>query len=169
MFMKDFKRLLVDLVMGDTLMTLRFTTKAWKRVVDAFIDDGVSSGAMIVRGSSNLAWPLNERHKLVMRVAFLLNITKVGENACMLAFKLVVVDIPDGIKEIGDSAFSSCTSLTTVSFPTTLTLIGTWAFENCSSLENVDLLHTNLQELGGQSFRRVRSKGYVDAEEKEEN
>jgi len=49
----DFKRLLVVLVQGDTLMTLRLTTKAWKRVVDAFIDEGVKSGAMIVHGGAD--------------------------------------------------------------------------------------------------------------------
>ena len=42
-------------------------------------------------------------------------------------------------------------SLTTVSFPTTLAYIGALALAD-SSLENVDLLHTKLQELGHEAF-----------------
>ena len=45
-----------------------------------------------------------------------------------------------------------CTSLTTVSFPTTLTSIGWSASAYCRSLENVDLLHTNVQEIGFRAF-----------------
>ncbi|GMI09539.1 hypothetical protein TrLO_g1297 [Triparma laevis f. longispina] len=89
-----------------------------------------------------------ERHVLATRVNFLLNVTKVGENAFSYAVNLVVVDFPDGVERIGNDAFFGCTSLTTVSFPTMLTAIGEYAFHYCISLENVDLLHTNFQELG---------------------
>ena len=78
MFTEDFKRLLVGLVQGDTLMTLRFVTKTWKRVADAFIDEGVKSGAMMVHDGKDIG-PFNsarrERRKLVTRVIFFLNIT----------------------------------------------------------------------------------------------
>ncbi|GMH87206.1 hypothetical protein TL16_g10782 [Triparma laevis f. inornata] len=137
MFTDDFKRLLVGLVQGDTLMT-----KAWKRVVDAFIDEGVKSGAMIVHGGADCVFEpefgkdeegqkeyeewmrafgdsQRERRRLVMRVIFLLNITKVGENACTLAANLIVLDIPEGVQSISRHAFSYCYSLTTVSFPKT--------------------------------------------------
>ncbi|GMH64264.1 hypothetical protein TrLO_g14595 [Triparma laevis f. longispina] len=57
-----------------------------------------------------------------------------------------------GVKSIGYCAFYHCRSLTTVSFPTTLTSIGKWAFAFCESLDNVDLLQTNLQELGIEAF-----------------
>ncbi|GMH76812.1 hypothetical protein TrLO_g2670 [Triparma laevis f. longispina] len=86
MFTDDFKRLLVDLVMGDMLMALRLATKLWKRVVDAFIDEGVESGAIIVRGSKAVAWPddaRKERLRLVTRVIFILNIRRSESlNAC---------------------------------------------------------------------------------------
>ncbi|GMH69852.1 hypothetical protein TrLO_g4994 [Triparma laevis f. longispina] len=88
----------------------------------------------------------------VTQVIFLLNITKIGDRACTFAANLVVVDIPKGVKSIGYCAFYRCTSLTNVSFPTTLTLIGGYAFARCPSLENVDLLHTNLQQLGEGAF-----------------
>ncbi|GMH71957.1 hypothetical protein TL16_g05794 [Triparma laevis f. inornata] len=151
-FTDDFKRLLVDLVQGDTLITLRFATKAWKRVVDAFIDERAASGAMIVHDGNDSNTARKERRKLVARVVFLLNITKVGVNACCWAVNLVVVDIPEGVESIGKGAFAGCSSLTTVSFPTTLKLICVQAFLYCSSLENVDLLHTNLQKVGNQAF-----------------
>ncbi|GMI18744.1 hypothetical protein TrLO_g14367 [Triparma laevis f. longispina] len=142
MFTEVFVRLPVGLVMEDTLMTLRLATKAWKRVVDTFIDEGMKSGVMIVHGE----WDLRAR------VVFLLNITKVGDYACYLAVNVVVVDLPEGVKIIGHGALWACTSLTAVSFPATLTSIGSWAFYACTILENVDLLHTNLQELGEHAF-----------------
>ena len=70
------------------------------------------------------------------------------------------------IESIGERAFDNCNSLTTVSFPTTLTPIGECVFFNCSSLENVDLLHTNLQELDRYAFRRcseLKSKTIPDS------
>ena len=39
-----------------------------------------------------------------------------------------------------------------MSFPMTLKSIGDYAFVVCSSLDNVNLLHTNLQELGRSAF-----------------
>ena len=75
--------------------------------MDAFIDGGVKSGAMIVRGGEEPLWKwgylkFRERHKLVTvtRVIFLLNITKVSDNSCIHAVNLVVVGIPEGVKSI---------------------------------------------------------------------
>ena len=156
MFTNDFKRLLVGFVMGDTLMKLRLATKAWKLVVDAFIDEGVRSGAIIVHDGKDISVTVaNARRKisrLATRAIFLLNITNVGKWAYFCAVNLVVVDIPKAVKSIGYQSFGACESLTTVSFPTTLTSIGQWAFGYCSCLDNIDLLHTNLQELGGYAF-----------------
>jgi len=84
-------------------------------------------------------------------VIILLNI-KVGDFACNFAINLVIVEIPEGIEIIGIGAFDECRSLTTIPFPITLTSIGWNAFADCSSLENVDLLHTNLQELEEWAF-----------------
>ncbi|GMH78157.1 hypothetical protein TL16_g07693 [Triparma laevis f. inornata] len=41
MFTDDFRRLLVGFIQGDTLMSLRLTTKGWKRVVVEFIRECV--------------------------------------------------------------------------------------------------------------------------------
>ncbi|GMI00474.1 hypothetical protein TrLO_g11383 [Triparma laevis f. longispina] len=103
MFTDDFKRLLVGFVPGDTLMTLRLTTKAWKRVVDAFIDEGVRNGTIIVHGGKDIGpmrVPRADRRAFATRVIFLLNIMKVGARACW-ASNLVVVDISEGIESIG--------------------------------------------------------------------
>ncbi|GMH77182.1 hypothetical protein TL16_g07322 [Triparma laevis f. inornata] len=156
MLTNDFRRLLVGFVPDDTLMALRSATKAWKAVVEEVIDEGVKSGELIVHDGKDIngagAYARRQRRKLVTRVIFLLNVTKVGDRACFLAFNLVVFDTPQGVESIGDSAFNNCMSLTTVSFPTTLKSIGEWAFASCESLDNVDLLHTNLEKLGQEAF-----------------
>ena len=82
----------------------------------------------------------------------LLNITKVEKYACAAAANLVAVDIHEGVKSIGFMAFHHWDNLTTVYFPRTLTSISSRAFYSCYSLDNVDLLHTNLQELGARAF-----------------
>ncbi|GMH65501.1 hypothetical protein TrLO_g8845 [Triparma laevis f. longispina] len=148
----EFRRHFFGSVHVQTFMALRVATKGWNAAADALIDEGVASGAMIVHGGKGTSWAQEKRRKLVTRVIFLQNITNVGERACKLAINLVVVDIPEGVESIGDYAFLACCSLTTVSFPATLTLIGTSTFNECISLENVDLLHTNLQELGSDAF-----------------
>ncbi|GMH56121.1 hypothetical protein TL16_g02288 [Triparma laevis f. inornata] len=166
----DFRRLLVPFLPNDTLMTIRLASKPFSRVADRFISDGVESSTMMVHDGKDNLNPyfgedeegeedeyfsaLKERRKLVSRVIFFLDITKVGECACHYAANLIVVDIPEGVTTIGNVAFSGCSSLTTVSFPTTLISIGVWSFGYCSSLDNIDLLHTNLQELGQAAFAR---------------
>ncbi|GMH79038.1 hypothetical protein TL16_g08012 [Triparma laevis f. inornata] len=156
MFTDDFKRLLLEFVMGDTLMTLRLATKAWKRVTDTFIDKGVKIGELIVHDGKDIseekADALEERRTIATRVIFFLNITKVGKHACADAINLIVVDIPEGVVSIDGGTFYNCESLTSVSFPTTLATIGVQGFDGCTSLENVDLLHTNLQHLGSYAF-----------------
>ena len=151
----DWRRLFVENVPVDTLMKMRLLCKAWRRVADTFIDGRVES-VMTVVGENDIslgeAKARRERRLLVMQVVFLLNITKVGDYACYYAVNLVVVEIPEGVESIGDMAFSGCSSLTTVSFPTTLRSIGGFTFVNCYSLENVDLLHTRLQEIGDHAF-----------------
>ncbi|GMH49513.1 hypothetical protein TL16_g00536 [Triparma laevis f. inornata] len=152
----DFRRLLPPFLPDDELMSIMLVSKPWSRVADGFISDGVESGAMMVHDgkdiSEDAAEAQEERRELVARVIFLLNITQVGQHAICDTINLVFVDIPEGVLSIGDDAFGGCDSLTAVSFPTTLTSIGEAAFAYCSSLENVDLLHTNLQELGRLAF-----------------
>ncbi|GMH90503.1 hypothetical protein TL16_g11789 [Triparma laevis f. inornata] len=138
MFKKYFKRLFIGFAMDDTLMKLRLATKAWKRVADAFIDEGVESGAIIVHDGKDISYEVGqargERRKLVTRVIFLLNVIQAGNSACAMAINLVVVEIPEGVESIGDLAFLRCRSLTTVSFPTTLKIIVGTAFYDYSSL-----------------------------------
>ncbi|GMH75527.1 hypothetical protein TrLO_g7239 [Triparma laevis f. longispina] len=152
----EFKRLFVPLVHDQTLMALRVLNKEWNGVADARIDQGVKSGALVVHGGKDIseddAEALAERRELVTRVIFLLNITKVGNGACFWADNLAVVEIPEGVERIEFEAFGCCSSLNTVYFPTTLRVIGDQAFAYCESLDNVDLLHTNLHELGTQAF-----------------
>ncbi|GMH51973.1 hypothetical protein TL16_g01129 [Triparma laevis f. inornata] len=152
----DFKRHFVELVLIEMLLVLRELCKEWNDVVIERVDESVTSGVMIVHDGKDLsvneAYARRDRRELVTQVIFLRNVTKVGDYACAFAHDLEVVDIPESVKSIGNSAFEDCTGLTTVSFPTTLKSIGCQAFCNCSSLDNVNLLHTNVEELGRWAF-----------------
>ncbi|GMI14407.1 hypothetical protein TrLO_g2422 [Triparma laevis f. longispina] len=111
MYTHEFRRHFVKCVPGDTLMMLMLATKGWKAAVDAFIDEGVKSGAMIVHDGRDFSFITDareERIKLVTRVIFLLNITKVGTSACYGAINLVVVNIPEGVMSIDKLAFHCC-------------------------------------------------------------
>ncbi|GMH49096.1 hypothetical protein TL16_g11103 [Triparma laevis f. inornata] len=72
----DFRRLIVPYLQGDALMATRLASKPWSRVADAFIDDGVESGEMMVHDRRDFSYDearaRQERHKLVTRVIFLL-------------------------------------------------------------------------------------------------
>ncbi|GMH82687.1 hypothetical protein TrST_g3579 [Triparma strigata] len=153
-FLDDWRFLFVENVPLDTLMTMQLLCTDWRRVVDTFIARKVESGVMKVVTGNDVGWDEAEGLEAfeVMQVVFLLNITKVGDNACWSAIRLAIVEIPEGIESIGTAALMYCTSLTTVSFPTTLRSISVGAFESCVSLENVDLLHTQLHEIGGGAF-----------------
>ncbi|GMI00929.1 hypothetical protein TrST_g1761 [Triparma strigata] len=161
----DFRRLFVDFVMVDTLVAMRWLDKKWHKVVEKklieFEDEPY--GKIIVHGGNDLRWEeahsgaREEKIKLVTKVVFLLNTTKVGDRACVLASILVIVDIPEGITSIGIGSFEFCSSLKEIKFPKSLTSIGQYSFCNCSSLEEVDLLHTNVQKLGAYAFEGCTS------------
>ncbi|GMH60753.1 hypothetical protein TL16_g03117 [Triparma laevis f. inornata] len=154
----DFLRYLSQFIpVQDLLRTFRLVCKQWRDVAEEIIGQDVESGELMIHDGKDVMARyevLQERRKLVTRVVFLLNITKVGRFACIFAANLVVVDIPEGVDSIDDNAFEYCSSLTNVSFPTKLTSIGAFTVAKCSSLDNVDLRHTNLQELGNQAFYR---------------
>ena len=59
---------------------------------------------MIVHDGNDIDYhfSLEERRKLVTRVVFQIDISKIGERACFYAINLVVVDIPEGVKSIDD-------------------------------------------------------------------
>ena len=144
---------------------MRWLDRKWHAVVEKklieFEDEPF--GEIIVHGGNDISFgeaysdARKERMKQVTKVVFLLNITKVGDRVCYKASILVVVDIPEGITSIGDASFQCCSSLKEIKFPKSLTLIGYASFCNCSSLEQVDLLHTNVLELGKYAFYGCRS------------
>ncbi|GMH71751.1 hypothetical protein TrLO_g7 [Triparma laevis f. longispina] len=152
----EFRRHFVEYIHVETLVALRVATKGWNTVADALIDEGVRSGELMVHDGKDIGPEDDETQQewrtRAIRVIFFLDITKVGGWACYAASNLVVVDIPEGVESVGEHAFHGCLSLTTLSFPRTLTYIGDYAFYRSYSLDNVNLLHTNLQELKYMAF-----------------
>ncbi|GMI00952.1 hypothetical protein TrST_g1771 [Triparma strigata] len=160
----DFRRLFVGFVVVETLVTMRWLDKKWHKVVEKKLielEEDEPFGEIIVHGgndiSTNEAIVRGKGMRQVMKVVFLLNITKVGDCACYNASNLVVVDIPEGITIIGDDSFRYCSSLKEIKFPKSLTSICSLSFAYCSSLEQVDLLHTNVKELGDHAFHNCTS------------
>ena len=159
----DFRRLFVGFVMVDTLVAMRWLDRKWHKVVEKkLIEVGDEPyGGMIVHGGNDISagaiiyW--EEMMEQVTKVAFLLNVTKVGYFACWKAINLVAVDIPEGITSIGDRSFAGCWCLKDIKFPKSLTSIGEFSFGYCSSLEQVDLLHTNVLQLGDFAFSSCTS------------
>ncbi|GMH79300.1 hypothetical protein TrST_g11577 [Triparma strigata] len=156
----DFRRLFVAFVMVDTLVAMRCLDRKWHKVVEkklAEVEDE-PIGEIIVHGGNDISegeavsGAREERMEQVTKVVFLLNITKVGDHACWYATNLVIVDIPEGITSIGEASFLSCSTLKDIYFPKSLISIGMFSFQYCSNLEEVDLLHTNVQELGFKAF-----------------
>ena len=155
----DFRRMFVEFVMVDTLVAMRWLDKKWHKVVEKKLTEFEDEpyGEIIVHGGNDVSQEeaesdaRQERMDQVMKVVFLLNIKKVGDNVCLWS-NLVVVDIHEGITSIGIQSFYGCSSLKEIKFPKSLISIGDWSFADCSSLEEVDLLHTNVKELGTQAF-----------------
>ncbi|GMH78707.1 hypothetical protein TL16_g07909 [Triparma laevis f. inornata] len=160
----EFYRHFLDYVPVCTLMSMKLVNKELRIITEQFVLAGKRLGGLIVHdgrdehdgrvggvGGVTLE-AIKEMYKNVTEVTFPLNITKVGQYACTFAVNLVVVDISEGVESIGYRAFGYCSSLTTVSFPATIISICLAAFSGCRSLKNVDLFHTNLQELDDKAF-----------------
>ena len=64
-------------------------------------------------------------------------VVTIGRVAFGECQKLTSVAIPEGVTSIGNSAFSGCTKLTSVAIPGGVTSIGAWAFTDCTSLTSV--------------------------------
>lgn len=156
----DFRPLFAGFVMVDTLVAMRWLDRKWHKIVEKKLTEVEDEpfGEIIVHGGNDIrgyeAWSAARQQRMaqVTKVVFLLNTTKVGDRACVCASILVIVDIPEGITIIGYRSFVSCSSLKNISFPKSLTSISDESFWNCSSLERVDLLHTNVLELGTYAF-----------------
>ena len=168
MLTPELRRHLLTYIPLDTLLTTIAISKEFEETMRDYIGRRVESGELIFHRGEDIAFDRNrsdeekralgqaakKKNKLVTQSIFLQNLPRVGDNACILARNLIVVDIPEGVEKIGEDAFIQCKRLTNVSFPTTLRVIGYQYFAGCYSLENVDLLHTNLQELGRGAFGR---------------
>ncbi|GMI04100.1 hypothetical protein TrVE_jg11225 [Triparma verrucosa] len=158
----DFKHLFVRFAAVESLLKMRYMSRSWNRVIENMLDEHLSSGVILAHEGNDINFSARddiltyvltkERELKVRHVVFLLNITKIGNNACRWCCQLVVVEIPEGVISIGKRAFSACNYLTTVSFPTTLRSIGLESFQLCSNLDNVNLPNTQLQEIGELAF-----------------
>ncbi|GMH85384.1 hypothetical protein TrST_g861 [Triparma strigata] len=150
----DFRRLFVGFVMVDTLVTMRWLDRKWHKVVEKMLTELEDEpfGEIIVHGGNDIdiyeaeSAMRMDRMEQVTKVVFLLNVTKVGDDACRFASIFVAVDIPEGITSIGIGSFQDCTSLEDIKFPKSLTNIGEMkvpdslqklgynVFHNCSEL-----------------------------------
>ncbi|MDR1899084.1 MAG: bacterial Ig-like domain-containing protein [Treponema sp.] len=53
--------------------------------------------------------------------------------------RIILLTLPDTVKNIGSSAFQDCTGLTSISLPDDVTAIGNAAFQDCTGLTSISL------------------------------
>ena len=78
-------------------------------------------------------------------------VTGIGAEAFRGCFKLLNVNIPEGITKIGSSAFRECKKLSSIIIPEGVTSIGDLAFNGCSSLASV-VIPEGVTSIGKQAF-----------------
>lgn len=91
-------------------------------------------------------------------------VTLIAENAFAASReRLLIVDIPEGVRAIGAGAFEGCTKLEFIDLPKSLRSIGERAFAGCTSLEffNPDAA-TGLEEIGRYAFRNCTKLDAVE-------
>ncbi|GMI04161.1 hypothetical protein TrVE_jg7030 [Triparma verrucosa] len=145
----DFRRLFVEFVMVDTLVVMRWLDRKWHKVVEKKLAEFEDEpfGEIIVHGWNNISFEESnsgarrDRIKQVTKVVFLLNITKVGDRACMFAYNLVVVDIPEGITIIGNGSFKWCSSLKEIKLPNCSKLVPSGTTDNDAVMAYLRSLH----------------------------
>ena len=81
-------------------------------------------------------------------------VTLIAENAFAASReRLLIVDIPEGVRAIGAGAFEGCTKLEFIDLPKSLRSIGERAFAGCTSLKCFNPDATSLEEIGSHAFR----------------
>ena len=84
----------------------------------------------------------------------------IRERAFYECRKLSFVVIPEGVTSIGSSAFSGCTSLASVVIPEGVTSIGSSAFSDCTSLTSV-VIPEGVTSIGWYAFEDCTSLASV--------
>ena len=80
-------------------------------------------------------------------------ITEIGRNCFMHAFKYDSITISEGVTTIGEKAFYSAISVEEVNFPSTLKRIKNSAFEATEKLDHFDFSNTKLEDIGDYAFK----------------
>ena len=81
-------------------------------------------------------------------------VTLIAENAFAASReRLLIVDVPEGVRAIGAGAFEGCTKLEFIDLPKSLRSIGERAFAGCTSLKCFNPDATGLEEIGSHAFR----------------
>ena len=78
-------------------------------------------------------------------------VTEIGEEAFRGCFKLLSVNIPNGVVTIGQQAFGGCQKLTSVAIPEGVTSIGNYTFQDCTSLTSV-VIPESVTSIGNYTF-----------------
>ena len=94
-------------------------------------------------------------------------VVTIRERAFYECRKLSFVVIPEGVTSIGSSAFSGCTSLASVVIPEGVTSIGASAFKDCTSLASV-VIPEGVTRIGESAFSGCRSLTSVKSLSSEE-
>ena len=94
-------------------------------------------------------------------------VTGIGTEAFRACFKLLSVNIPDGVVTIRERAFYECRKLSFVVIPEGVTSIGSSAFSGCTSLASV-VIPEGVTSIGYSAFSGCRSLTSVKSLSSEE-
>lgn len=90
-------------------------------------------------------------------------VTLIAENAFAASReRLLIVDVPEGVRAIGAGAFENCTKLEFIELPKSLRSIGERAFAGCTSLECFNSDAAGLEEIGRYAFRNCTKLDAVE-------
>ncbi|GMH82554.1 hypothetical protein TL16_g09298 [Triparma laevis f. inornata] len=95
----DFRRLLIQFLLDDALMTMRLVSKPWLAVAEDVIDDGVASGAMLFHDEKDIS-QVDAQAREERRYGAFYNCSELKSAM-----------IPDSLQTLGDLAFLRCSKL----------------------------------------------------------
>ncbi len=107
-------------------------------ILTASAADIVASGECGAEGD-NILWEFDSEGKLTISGTGKMADWSLQQPWFDNSFKVITVEISDGITYIGDYAFNNCMYMSSISIPDSVSGIGDYAFNNCTHITSVSI------------------------------